>query len=389
VARVVGRTGVGMRRRGSLPDRPAAALREMAFLIDAAEYDDAVSLGMRVLGRSLRPRNEAEVRFGIGRALVRKVDGAGALPHLTRARALFERLGDGWMVAHVLDQEAVALVLVGDNLRALSVALAVLDRCEQLDPPALELRASIHNTLGSVHAQARNWRAAARFYEVGLTGCEGVVNLRLAARLNDGLCMARQQLGDFPGALRSAERAAALYAVEADSRGVARAENNLGYVLLCQGELDAAATHLYRALDICDEYDLQRRSRAPVLNSIGELHLARREPGLACTHLLRALEVATSLGERDYEATARQLLGSANERLGDQDAAHRYFNSAIELLGELQLRERLRSCASEYAELLCTRGRLQESIAYWRIAAAAGEPRRPIDGAGQTGRIGG
>jgi tetratricopeptide (TPR) repeat protein len=362
-----------VRKRGPREARPSAAMREISLLIDRAEYDDVVSLGIRLLSRSLRPRDEAEVRFNIGRALVRKVDGAGALPYLTRARALFEGLGDGWMVAHVLDQEAVALLLVEDP-RSLSVALTALDRSEQLDPPAPELLAAIHNTLGSIHMRAHDWRTSARFYEMGLAACEDVVNLRVAARLNDGLSLARQQLGDFTGALRSAERASALYAVEADLLGLARAENNLGYLLLREGEVDAAATHLHRALDLCDEHDLQRASRAYILNSIGELHLARREPELACTQLLRAVDVANSTGERRALASSRHHLGSAYAQLGDDDAAHTNFNLAIDLLKELELGERLRACASEYAELLHARGRLEASIAYWRIAAAAGEP---------------
>jgi tetratricopeptide (TPR) repeat protein len=373
---VVDRTGVAMAQHASVAARPAAALREMALLIDSAQYDEAISLGMRVLGRNLRPHNEAEVRFNVGRALVRKVDGAGALPYLSRARALFKSLGDTWMVAHVLDQEAVALFLIEDP-RTLAVALEALDQCDQIDPPAPSLRASILNSLGNIHLRSHDWRNAARFFEMGLTACEALVSLRFAARLNDGLSLARQRLGDFSGALRSAERASAMYAVDRDTVSLIRAENNLGYLLLLQGELDAAATHLYRALELLDEHDIQRRGRAHVLNSIGELHLARREPELACAHLRRALEAATKLGERDTEATARQLLGSAYLLLGDEEAAHGSFTSAIELLEQLDLRERLRTCAIEYAEVLCGRGQLEASIAYWRIAAAAGEPARP------------
>jgi len=353
-----------------------ASRDEVSRLVDTGQYREAAALGRRMLAGNPQPGIEADVQFAVGRALVRMVDGTRAVDHLTRARELFERLGDAEMVVHVLDQEAIALFLVVDP-RTLAVALEALERCEQLDPPARSLHASILNTIGSVHLRSHDWRNAARFFEMGLTACEELVSLRLAARLNDGLSMARQRLGDFPGALRSAERASALYAVDTDAIGLIRAENNLGYVLLRQGQLDAAATHLYRARDLCDEHDVQRRGRAHVLNSIGELHLARREPGLACTHLLRSLEVASTLGERDSEATARHLLGSAYLQLDDEESAHTYFTTAIDLLEQLDVPERLRACATEYAELLYARGRLVESIAYWRIAAGAGEPPMP------------
>src|SRR5215469_1151385 len=328
-----------------------ASRDEVSRLVDTARYRDAVALGRRMLAGNPQPGIEADVQFAVGRALVRMVDGTRAAHHLTRARELFARLGDAEMVAHVLDQEAIALVLV-DDPRTLAVALEALERCEQLDPPTPTLHASILNTLGSIHLRSHDWRNAARFFELGLTASEELVSLRLAARLNDGLSVAQQRLGDFSGALRSAERASALYAVDTDAIGLIRAENNLGYVLLRQGELDAASIHLYRALDLCDEHDIQRRGRAQVLNSIGELHLARREPGLACTHLLRSLEVAISLGERDPEATARHLLGSAYLQLDDEEAAHGYFTTAIDLLEQLDVPERLRACATEYAELL-------------------------------------
>jgi len=366
-----------------------SARDELSRLVDSGEYVDAVALGGRILAGDPQPGIEADVQFGVGRALVRMVDGTRALHHLTRARELFERLGDAWMVAHVLDQEAIALFLVEDP-RTLTVALEALERCERLEPPEPSLRASVLNLLGNIHLRSHDWRNAARFFELGLTASEELLNLRVAARLNDGLSMARQRLGDFPGALRAAERASALYAVDTDVIGLIRAENNLGYVLLRQGRLEPAATHLYRALELCDQHDLQRIGRAHVLNSIGELHLARREPGLACTHLLRSLEVATSQGERDAEATARRLLGSAYLQLDDEEAAHEYFTTAIDLLEQLDVPERLRACATEYAELLYARGRLVESIAYWRIAAGAGEgpiPTAPTE-MGLTGEAG-
>ncbi len=217
-----------------------------------------------------------------------------------------------------------------------------------------------------------DWRNAARFFEMGLQACENVVSLRQVARLHDGLSSAQQQLGNFAAALRSAERSFALYAAEADATALVRAENNLGYVLLRQGELDAAVPRLQRALELCDRPGVQRRARAYVLNSIGELHLARGEPARAHADLVESLECAASLGEGNAEATARHLLGRAHLQLGDEEAAHGSFRAAIDLMAELDAPERLRDCAIEYAELLHRGGRLEDSIRYWRIAATAG-----------------
>jgi tetratricopeptide (TPR) repeat protein len=148
-------------------------------------------------------------------------------------------------------------------------------------------------------------------------------------------------------------------------------ENNLGYVLVRQGQLDAAASHLHRALDLCEQNAVPH-VQVYVLNSIGELHLARGEDRLAHTQLLRAVEAAVALRDRDSEATARQLLGRANLHLGDEVAADEAYAGAVDLLEQLRLPERLRDCAMEYADLLHRWGRLEDSIAYWRVAAEAG-----------------
>jgi tetratricopeptide (TPR) repeat protein len=344
---------------------------ELLRLVDEGAFVDAIAMGAPLLDGHLEPGLEADVRFALGRAHVQTVEGELAMLHLARARQLFERIGDSWMAAHALLQEGLAMFLVEDP-RTLPRALEALDRCELLQPTDPALTASVFNLLGSIHMRRHDWRAAVRFFEMGLQACANVVSLRQVARLHDGLSTAYQRLGDFGAAVHSAERASALYATETDQRGLIRAENNLGYVLLRQGELGAAAAHLHRALALCDQHDVHRRFRSKILNSIAELHLARNEPERAEHYLLRALEVAAEFEERDSEATAHQLLARARLALGDGAGADRSYAVALDMLQQLRLPERLRDCAMEYADLLHRRGRLEDSIGYWRIAATAG-----------------
>jgi tetratricopeptide (TPR) repeat protein len=106
---------------------------------------------------------------------------------------------------------------------------------------------------------------------------------------------------------------------------------------------------------------------------------------MAQLHLLQALEVAASFDERDAQATAWQLLGRTYLRMGDDDAADGSYTTAIELLRQLELPDRLRECATEYADLLHRQGRLEESIAHWRIAAGATAIASPEERATATG----
>ncbi len=102
-----------------------AARDELLGLVDREDFDTAIALGGRLLAEHLEPGLEADVRYCLGRAHVRTLDCAAALRHLSRARRLFDRIGDAWMVAHVVDQEAIAMFLVQDP-RALSRALEAL-----------------------------------------------------------------------------------------------------------------------------------------------------------------------------------------------------------------------------------------------------------------------
>jgi len=350
-----------------------AARDELLSLVDANELQAAVDLATDLLRERLEPGIEADVRLAFGRALFRLLDGEAALAHLARARWLFDRIGDAWMAAHAMAQEGFAMFLVEDT-RALQRSLEALDRCDRLEPPDPALRATVLGLLGNICMRAHDWRNAARFFAMGLEASEAVVDLRQAARLHDGLSAAQQEIGDFGAALRSAERASALYAVDSSPLSRMRSENNLGYVLLRQGELDAAGVHLHRALELCDEHNVERIGRTRVLSSLGELYLAREEPGRAMDYLRKSVEVALRTSDREAEATARHLMARASLLLGDEESAHEFFAATVELLQHLRLPERLRECSAEYADLLHRQGRLEESIGYWRIAAAAQSP---------------
>jgi len=107
-------------------------------------------------------------------------------------------------------------------------------------------------------------------------------------------------------------------------------------------------------------------------------------PSATCSrrsHRFRALPIGHLRRQRAIFSVLHALR-SATTNAGDE-----WFRSAIELLGRLGITERLRACATEYAELLLARGRLEESIAYWRIAANASElsmMKSPVEPAGLT-----
>jgi tetratricopeptide (TPR) repeat protein len=351
-------------------DEQRAARDELQRLFETEEFPVALELGGRLLEQALAPGIEADVRFYLGGTHVRLHDGRGALPHVVRARQLYEEVGDPTMVVEALDQEATAHSLVLDP-RALAIALDALRRCELLRParPALQVRILLH--AGSTCQRNGDARSATRFLEMGLELARTAPNPRHIAMLHDALSLTNQELGRFAEAIEHAQRAIRLYAMDRDARSLARIENNLGHVLLRQGQFEAAEVHLRRALRLCDERGLERQGRAYVLCSLAELHTAtsRLDEAEACAG--EALRIAQSHGETVTQARAWRLQGMVSHRRHDEAATDAAYEESIRLLRTLDMPDRLRECLVQYAEVLQERGQLERSIEHWREAAGA------------------
>lgn len=355
---------------GEASDALRASRDELERLTVTEDFTAAVELGERLLAQELPPGIDADVRLFLGSAYIRLHEGQRALDLLGRARRFFEDIGDAGMAAEALDCEAIALLLL-DDPRARPQALEALQRSEHLRPSRPELQVRILLHLGAISNRDGDWRGAARYLERGLDLSKQVPHVRHIAVMHDNLSAAYQELGNFDGAINQAKQAFRLYTMDRDVRSLIRIENNLGYLMLRQGDLEAASTHLHRAIALCDDRGIERFSRAYVLSSLVELHMKCDDMDRAEARLQEALAIADSYGERRMQATLHRLMGRLRLQLGDHDAADRAFEHAIDLFRQLEMPERLRDCLMEYADALQQRGRIHESIGYWRQAAEA------------------
>jgi tetratricopeptide (TPR) repeat protein len=340
---------------------------EIERLVTTEDFAGAIELGERVLEERPPPGIEADVRFFLGRAYVRTGDGQRARPHLVQAREFFEEARDLWMTAEALDQEACALHLLGDP-RTIARALQALDACEQIKPTPPALLVRIHLNLGSHHYRINEWERARRFYERGLELASLAPNIRLMAALHGELGLTQQRLGNFSSALSHARKSHSLYAGSMDITNLVRAEANLGEILLMQGELDAAAPHLKRALQLCDERGLGGHFKLPSLTTLAELHIARGEFDEAEPLLHEVTRAAQAQGGRPHLATALRLSGRFRLKSGDLEVADQLFTAAIAMFQALHQDEELSESHAEYAEALGAQGRLEEAIEHWRAA---------------------
>ena len=297
-----------------------------------------------------------------------------ALVHLRRARQLFEEAGDLRMTVKAMAQEASALSFL-DDPRATTRALEALQVCERIRPPRPGLQSHVLILLGTIHNRRRDHRQAIRFLQQGLELLIHKPNPRQAAIGRDGLSWAYQQLGRWEEARENAEAAYAYGSTSPDPRDRAKAGHNLGYLLLRQGELPEAERYFRHAVQVCVDHDLPR-DRADITLALAEVHRRRGEleAAEACAREVLALAVPDRHFRAD--AAAWKLLGTIALQRDDCVAAGTAFGCAVEIYESLQLPDQASECLMLYAQALETRGLVEQSLVYWREAAAASGRQR-------------
>ncbi len=290
-----------------------AQLRELERLTAVRQLEAVIQMGISLLDQTWSAEDTAAIQFSVGQAYCRLVRPTDALEHLIAARHQFERSGDEWMAVEALDWESSARGLL-DDPDALPLANQALERC----------------------------RAYQSTQQPGI---------------------ARQHY----------DKALTLYSIESDLSAVYRVEIDLGDMLLQQGLIDAAEQHLLKALRGSDELRIDRRGHGYILTNLGDVHLRRGELPEANEYLMQALEMAEAIPERIVVANARVLLGKLNERQGNAALADDQFATAIRILEQLAMPDRLRDAHMEYAEVLDARDDTVAAAGHWKLAAEIGK----------------
>ena len=355
-------------------DEQSALRSQVECLLLSDDFPATVHTGLLALEQPLEPHIEAEIRFFVGRAYTRMSQGESALAHLRRARQLFEEAGDLRMTVKSIAQEAQALMAL-DDPGASQRALEALQLCEQVRPPRPGLQAHVLILLGTIHNRRSDWRRAIRFFQQGLEVQLDKPDPRQAAVARDGLSWAYQKLGRWEEARDNAEAAYAYGSTSPDPRDRAKSGHNLGYLLFHQGELGDAERYFRHAVAVCVEHGL-RRDEADITLALAHVHLRRRELDAAEACARDVLALAEPGHTYRADAHAWRLLGTLALERDDCDAAGKAFDEAVDRFTELELPDQASECLAEYAQALEDRGMVEESLTYWREAAAAGGRRR-------------
>lgn len=349
-----------------------AHVLELERLVRSRDYSTASELGTKLLEESGGTGDEAPLLLLTAEALVMSRQPEPALRHLRVARQLCEEALDKWALVDAMDWEGMALFLL-DDPSCLPLLSEALQLSRSLDPILEATHARLLTHIATVHISRHDWREAIRYYGEAANASEKVRDLAQVARTYDGLSQAYSKLGQSGRALSYANKALALYSMQADLGGLYRAEHNIGDLLLRQGDTASAETHLLKALEGFRDLGLERRGIGYVLVNLAEVAFRRgdRKTALALTE--DAAELARSLGEKVVEANSQLLLARIASDQQDQKGAETQFNRAIELLTALDMPERLREARLAYGRFLRERGQIARAADQFERAAESGQ----------------
>jgi len=347
-------------------------LTKLGRLTAARDYEAVVTLGLSLLEKGWTDERAAFVHVYLGQAYCRLIQPAEALKHLPAARAYFELYGDEWSAVDALDWEASAWDLLEDA-RAIGLANQALERCRKFEPRPQQVEARILGHLAGMYVVARSWALAISHYEAAAEAASAVKDLLQLAKMHHGLGVTYTQLEHPARARQHFEKALALYSIESDLSAAYRVENDIGHLLMVEGQLDSAERHFLKALAGAEELHMDRRGRGFILVNLGEVSLRKGRVEEAREFLLRAAEVSRAVGERIVLAEMHSVLGQLEEQTGNLQSADDEFGEALQMLEELEASNRLRDCHMDYAQLLEDRGDVGTAMRHWKAAAEIGK----------------
>jgi class 3 adenylate cyclase/tetratricopeptide (TPR) repeat protein len=381
--------------------------------IEAATYlEQALEVAQRLPPEKRPLATEIDIRFELHNALVPLGRQQRNLEVLLTAEKQALELGDKRRLAQALSAISNCYGNIGRPALALDAAERSLTLGEALGDPKVLLvgtlsAGEIYRALGEFR-RARSYlmRAIELIDPKDAQSLGGQVGLP-SVRARSHLAWTLAELGDFAGALQTAEEGLRLADAAKHAYSVSHACLGLGGTRLRQGEFVAAIPILARGLAasertpllrppiaadlgvararvgnvaeglaslhaaIAEAQAMGRLSRLPlIIVKCGEIHLLAGEPDQAERHAAEALQLAIGQGERGNAAYARHLLAEshATRETVPASTTERTYVDALGLASELGMRPLAARCHAGLGLLLLRTGRRQEAQDHLDVA---------------------
>ena len=353
-------------------DETQASLIALEAMVADGRNHEGIALGQSLIDRASSAFRLGRIRYFLAQAYLAASQPEPAAALLAGARAHFEAVNDGVMLAECIGAQA-ALANMTQSKDALALAEKALAVCRGLKTVPAPTEARLLGILASAHVANREWDRAIAAFEEAIEVGGSVFDLRRVARIYSGLGVAYHELGESETAARYAMRSVALLEVLRDRIDLARFESNLAQVLMARGDVESARRHLDRSLDLCEQADLEA-GRSQVLLSLCELSMREGKVDEAYELAREAMALARRLEEGASMAEAHVWLGRIADQRGEPDEVDRAFEDAIHGFETLGMRERLLQCHGIYAEILERRGELAKAYVHMKEALQASRP---------------
>jgi tetratricopeptide (TPR) repeat protein/DNA-binding XRE family transcriptional regulator len=357
---------------GGVADDSQARLLDLEALVADGRNAEAITLGRSLLDQGSSAYRLGRIRFLLGLAHLASSEPERAASLLQDARAHFEAVNDGVMLAECLGALAT-LAIATHGKDAVPLAESALAICRKLKPLPAPTEARLLGILADAYSGALQWDRAISVYEEAIQAGSGVSNLRSTARQYAGLGVAFRNAGEVETSSRYTARSVALLELFRDRDLLARSEYSLGMVHLTLGDLTSARVHFARSLELCSDFDLGC-GRSVVLLGLAELALRQDDVEQAFALGNEALALATRLEEGPTIAEAHAMLGRIADLRGETEESDRQFQDAIRGYEALGLREKLLLLHGVYAEVLERRGELGRAYEHMKEALEASRP---------------
>lgn len=331
------------------------------------DWDGLRALARRALKRGLEGVDRARVLGHLGRAEVCRARPHDAFGPLEEALELMTAAGDEFGVVDILDSLSAASMLA-QRPEVRKATEEALERCRALEPVPLRVESRLLGRLAAIATTEHRWQDAIELSQQAIEASGAIHDLSRTAKMYNDLSISYRNLERLEEARRMAMRSVALHEVLQDRLSLARAENNLGLVLMRKHDLEGAGEHFTRSLAIC-EADHLEHGRANVLLSLAELKLELGDVDAASVYVDQAMELAQRLNEPMSRAEAHVWRGTVAARRGQVRETDAEFARAFRLLRAPEHSRRLATARAAYAEVLEERGDYDAALAQWREVA--------------------